>query len=217
MTAATGQGPGGQVPGGPDAPGGPVVGLVGSGAGGVDELRTGFVHPALARGWQVVVTLTPTAASWLQPTGELDALAAVTGRAVRVSSRLPGEVSPHPAVDCYVVAPASANTVAKLALGIADNQACTQVCEAMGDPAVPVVVFPWVNAAHEAHPAWTWHVATLRAAGVHLVYDDRVRPPQQVDGGSEPPWPAVLDAVAVALAIRPHCRTDLRPGGDDDR
>ncbi|MGW6770473.1 flavoprotein [Streptomyces sp. NPDC055037] len=33
---------------------------------------------------------------------------------------------------CYMVAPASTNTVAKLAMCIADNQALTQVGEAIG-------------------------------------------------------------------------------------
>lgn len=47
----------------------------------------------------------------------------------------------------YVVAPATANTVAKLALGIADNQALRAVGEALGDP----------------------RATTLRNAGVHLV------------------------------------------------
>ena len=31
-------------------------------------------------------------------------------------------IRPHPAADCCVLAPASANTLAKLALGIADNR-----------------------------------------------------------------------------------------------
>ncbi|MFD7757559.1 flavoprotein [Streptomyces sp. NPDC059757] len=47
---------------------------------------------------------------------------------------------PHPVADCYVVAPASANYVAKLAMGIADNQALTQVSEALGTTGVSVVV-----------------------------------------------------------------------------
>ncbi|MFI6056724.1 flavoprotein [Streptomyces sp. NPDC051286] len=63
------------------------------------------------------------------------------------------EARPHPVSNCYVVAPASANFVAKLATGIADNQALTQVSEALGTIGVPVVVFPRVNAAHVRHPA----------------------------------------------------------------
>jgi hypothetical protein len=40
----------------------PVVGLVCCAAGGVEGVREGYVEPALARGWRVAVTLTPTAA-----------------------------------------------------------------------------------------------------------------------------------------------------------
>ncbi|MFI9774647.1 flavoprotein [Streptomyces sp. NPDC051956] len=67
-----------------------------------------------------------------------------------------------------MVAPASANTVAKLATGLMDNQALTQVGEAIGTLDLPVVVFPRVNAAHARHPAWGGHVEALRAGGVHL-------------------------------------------------
>jgi len=48
---------------------------------------------------------------------------AVTGLQVRSAPRLPQETSPHPDVDCLAAVPAPANLVAKLALGIADNQA----------------------------------------------------------------------------------------------
>ncbi|MET8330846.1 flavoprotein [Streptomyces sp. NPDC005181] len=42
---------------------------------------------------------------------------------MRDTPRLPTEPRPHSVADCYVVAPASANYIAKLATGIADNQA----------------------------------------------------------------------------------------------
>src|SRR5262245_20473559 len=123
-----------------------IIGLVGSSAGGVEEIRERLIAPMHANGWRVAVTLTPTAASWLDAIGELSKIEGFTGYPVRHSPRLPSEASPHPEVACYVVAPASANTVAKLALGIADNQALTQVCEAIGGRTVPVVIFPRINA-----------------------------------------------------------------------
>ncbi|MFE1976631.1 flavoprotein [Streptomyces hygroscopicus] len=175
-----------------------VLGVVGTGAGGVESLRTGLVEPAMARGWQVAVTLTPTAGEWLRAIGEVERLEKATGLPVRDTPRLPGEPRPHPQVDCYVVAPASANTVAKLAAGIADNQALTQVCEAIGTIGVPVVVLPRVNAAHARHPAWRGHLAALREADVRLVYGPEVWPlhePREAPSGRELPWTAVLDAV----------------------
>lgn len=179
-----------------------LLGVVGTSAGGVESLRNGLVEPALARGWQVAVTLTPTAGRWLRMSGEVDRLEALTGLPVRDEARLPGDTSPHPKVDCYVVAPASANTVAKLATGVADNQALTQVGEAIGTLDLPVVVFPRVNAAHVRHPAWKRHIATLREADVHLVYGPDVWPlyePREAPAGRELPWTAVLDTVGRVI------------------
>ncbi|MGH3326887.1 MAG: flavoprotein [Streptomycetales bacterium] len=93
---------------------------------------------------------TPTAGRWLRSIGEVDRLEKVTGLPVRDERRLPGEARPHPPVDCYAVAPASANTVAKLAIGIADNQVLTQVGEAIGTLDLPVVVFPRVRRARSS-------------------------------------------------------------------
>ncbi|MEE4490010.1 flavoprotein [Streptomyces sp. BE230] len=143
---------------------------MGTAADGVEQLRTGLVEPAIALGWQVAVTLTPNAGRWLRANGELERLEAVTGLPVRDTPRLPTEPRPHPVADCYVVAPASANYVAKLATGIADNQALTQVGEALGTTGVPVVVFPRVNAAHVRHPAWRGHIDALLKADVYLVH-----------------------------------------------
>ncbi|WP_199444200.1 flavoprotein [Umezawaea beigongshangensis] len=149
---------------------GGVLGLVASGAGGVERwFRGGLAEPAAARGWRLAITLTPAAARWLEAAGELDALRACTDLPVRWTSRLPSEPKPHPVPDVFVFAPATANSVAKLALGLADNQALTVVCEALGMPDVPVVVQPRAGEAQRRHPAWAGHLATLRSAGVHLV------------------------------------------------
>ncbi|WP_434095122.1 flavoprotein [Streptomyces lydicus] len=175
-----------------------VLGVVGSAAGGVESIRAGLVEPAMKRGWHAAVTLTPTAGIWLRMNGEAERLEKLTGLPVRDEPRLPGEARPHPAVDCYVVAPASANMVAKLASGLMDNQALTQVGEALGTIGLPVVVFPRVNAAHARHPAWQRHIEALREAGVRLVYGPNVWPlyePRDAPPGRELPWAAVLDAV----------------------
>ncbi|MFJ6388920.1 flavoprotein [Streptomyces sp. NPDC091972] len=164
-------------------------------------MRTGLVEPSMGRGWQVAVTLTPTAGHWLRMSGEFEKLEKVTGLPVRDEPRLPGEARPHPPVDCYVVAPASANMVAKLAAGLMDNQALTQVGEAIGTLGLPVVVFPRVNAAHARHPAWQNHLDTLRAGGVRIIYGPEVWPlyePREAPAGRELPWEAVLDAVDEA-------------------
>jgi 3-polyprenyl-4-hydroxybenzoate decarboxylase len=181
-----------------------IIGLVASSAGGVEEIREHLVEPFQALGWHVAVTLTPTAATWLDAIGELAKIEATTGFVVRHAPRLPSEDSQHPNVDCYVVAPASANTIAKLALGIADNQALTQVCEAIGGRTVPVVVFPRVNAAHAGQPAWESHLAALQRVGVRLVYGEDVWPlhrPRSAPG-RQLPWQAIIDTTKAALMAR---------------
>ncbi|HET6356251.1 hypothetical protein [Streptomyces sp.] len=89
-----------------------VLGVVGTATDGVETLRTGPVDPARDLGWQVAVTLTPTAGRWLRAKGEVEQLEAVTGLPVRDTPRLPSEPRPHPVADCYIVASASANYVA---------------------------------------------------------------------------------------------------------
>lgn len=148
-----------------------VLGLVVSAAGGSDDVCARLVRPAVAAGWTVAVTATPTAGRWLAGRGEAARIAAVTGLPVRSEPRLPWEVSPHPEVDCWLAAPVTANTVVKLALGIADNQALTHLCEAVGSGSVPVVLAPQTNAEQRAHPAWAGHLRTLTAAGVLVVSD----------------------------------------------
>jgi phosphopantothenoylcysteine decarboxylase / phosphopantothenate---cysteine ligase len=67
--------------------------------------------------------------------------------------------------DAYVVAPASANTLAKLAAGQADNllTSAALACTA------PLVLAPAMNGAMWANPATVANVATLRARGARIV------------------------------------------------
>jgi hypothetical protein len=179
-----------------------VIALVVSGAGGAESIRGEFVGPAVDRGWTVAVTATPTAGRWLDELGESSRLERLTGLPVRTMPRLPGEPSPHPPADCILVAPATANTVAKLALGIADNKALTIAGEAIGDNELPVVVFPRINAAHARHPAWETHIAALESAGVHLVRGADVWPlhePRWAPPGRRLPWAHILDLVGALV------------------
>lgn len=146
----------------------PVLALVASAAGGVEWLVAGLARPLAARGWRLAVTLTPTAARWLEP--DLPALAATTDLPVRWTPRLPTEPKPHPVPDAFAFAPATANSLAKLALGIADNQALTVLGEGLGR-GVPMVVMPRLSADQAAHPAFEGHLNALRSAGVVLVAD----------------------------------------------
>jgi phosphopantothenoylcysteine synthetase/decarboxylase len=188
------------LPGNPVTTTPPTLGLVGSASGGVERIRSELVEPLVADGWRVAVTLTPTAGTWLHASGEAAALEQLTGYPVRVESRLPSEKSPHPPVTCYAVVPATANTVAKLALGLADNQALTTLCEAIGTRNLPVIVFPRVNAAHARQPAWSSHLDALRRSGVDLVYGDDVWPLHEPRSAParDLPWEQIRQRIKAA-------------------
>jgi hypothetical protein len=149
------------------------------------RLRTEVAEPAVRRGWRLAVTLTPTAERWLDSAGELDRLRALTELPVRSRSRLPSEPKPYPMPDAFLFVPATANSLAKLALGIADNQALTALGEAVGAPGVPVVVRPQADENQRRHPAFTTHLRTLRDAGV-----------QVADGPAAEPWEPLLDLLS---------------------
>ena len=180
-----------------------VIGVIACAAGGVEQLHDELVTPLLDAGHQVPVTLTPTAFTWLSANGEADRIEAATGFAVRGTSRLPWEPRPHPDPDVIVVAPATFNSTAKIALGLADNQALTVVTENL--TTVPVVLFPLINAAHAEHPAWPSHMASLRTAGVNLIEGPDVwplHPPRQMPPDQALPWKAIFDAAHRAAGRR---------------
>jgi Flavoprotein len=160
-----------------------LLGLVASACGGVDSrFRAELVEPAAARGWQLAILLTPTAACWFAVAGEIERLQALTDLPVRSASRLPSEPKPYRMPDAFLFAPASANSVAKLALGVGDNQALTALIEAVGNPIVPVVVHPQANDDERRHPAWSTNVATLCSAGVVIA-----------DAPADAPWTPLLE------------------------
>ncbi|HKS46768.1 MAG TPA: flavoprotein [Amycolatopsis sp.] len=160
-----------------------VLGLVASSCGGLDaRFRTEIAEPAAERGWRLAITLTPTAARWLDAAGEIAKLQDLTDLEVRSTSRLPTQPRPHPDPTVFLFAPATANSVAKLALGIADNQALTVLGDALGDPAVTIVVGYSVRDPRAGHPAWRGHLDALHSAGVRT---------ERLDGA----WRLVLNAL----------------------
>ena len=67
--------------------------------------------------------------------------------------------------DCYVIAPATANTLAKMATGVADNLLLTTYLSAR----CPVVVAPAMDLDMYAHPATQQNLRTLSERGVRIV------------------------------------------------
>ncbi|MGZ8694022.1 MAG: bifunctional phosphopantothenoylcysteine decarboxylase/phosphopantothenate--cysteine ligase CoaBC [Gaiellaceae bacterium] len=92
----------------------------------------------------------------------------VTAETFRALARVPGDPGPYPHLeraDLYVIAPTTANTIAKLAHGLADNV----VTEAALAHRGPLVVAPAMNLRMWEHPATQANVALLRERGVELV------------------------------------------------
>ena len=73
--------------------------------------------------------------------------------------------------DLYLIAPASANTIAKLACGIADNLLSSCALAAT----CPILLAPAMNNRMYEHPATAANIQTLRDRGVHIVEPDTGR------------------------------------------
>jgi phosphopantothenoylcysteine decarboxylase/phosphopantothenate--cysteine ligase len=92
----------------------------------------------------------------------------VTAQTLNALARRSGEQGSYPHLeraDLYVIAPATANTLAKLASGIADNL----VTETALGHAGPLVVAPAMNARMWANRATQENVRKLRERGVEIV------------------------------------------------
>jgi phosphopantothenoylcysteine decarboxylase len=72
--------------------------------------------------------------------------------------------------DLLLIAPATANTIAKLALGLA-NDALSCVALAL-NPRAKILIAPAMNGKMWLHPATQQHVATLRSRGVEFLGPD---------------------------------------------
>lgn len=72
------------------------------------------------------------------------------------------------AADLVIVAPATANTLAKMAAGLADDLVGTTLLATTA----PVIVAPAMHTEMWRHPATVANIETLRARGVHIVGPD---------------------------------------------
>ncbi|MGN9803925.1 flavoprotein [Micromonospora sp. L32] len=150
-----------------------------------------------ARGWTVAVTATPSALDFIDPT----AIEAATGSPIRSSYQSsPGARRSLPPADALVVAPATYNSISKIALGLADNYAMTSVAELIGRQ-VPTVIVPFVNAALAARAPFQRAVAALRDERIRvLLGSEDGWDPHQPGGGNERqkvfPWAVAFETAA---------------------
>ena len=134
-------------------------------------------------GAQVDVVMTEAATRFVAPL----TFQALTGRPAYTDLwATPGEGLPThiahiglaQAADLLVIAPATANTLARLAQGLADNLLTTLALAA----SCPVLAVPAMDAGMWSHPATQANVATLRGRGVHFAGPARGRMASGLEG-----------------------------------
>jgi hypothetical protein len=148
-------------------------------------------------GWSAAVTPTPSALPFL----DAAAIERMTGAPPRAgfetTSDRPGRTIGK--VDAIIIAPATSNSINKLAAGIADTYALTVVAEMIG-LAVPTVVVPFVNAALASRWPYQTALRSLRAEGTRILGpDDQWEPHEPGTGGQQRqrfPWQQAFELAA---------------------
>ncbi len=171
----------------------PVLYVVVSGGSPAAQLA-GFTSAAQQQGWDVCVITTPDGAKFL----DVAYLVELTGHPVRTRYKDPAEPDVLPPADAFVIAPATFNTVNKLAQGISDTLALGLLNEAVG-LGLPIIAVPWPNTALARHPAFQRNVAELRRWGIRIILDPARLPPVSGDSAAFP-WPDLQAALASVYA-----------------
>lgn len=168
--------------------------IVVCGAGPAADV-TRLITTASQQSWTMAVTATPSALDFIG----VEEIERLTGHPVRSNYQSSSRTRRAlPTTDALIIAPATYNSVNKIALGIADNYALTTVAELIGRR-VPTVVLPFVNAALAARAPFQRAVADLRAEHVKVLLgaDDGWEPHPAGSGSSRQrafPWATALEA-----------------------
>jgi len=94
--------------------------------------------------------------------------------------------------DCIIIAPATAQTIARLAHGLADDLLSTTVLAAK----VPVIICPAMNVAMFEHPATQRNLSILKEFGYHVVEPESGKMACGEEGkGRLPEWDVVAEYV----------------------
>jgi phosphopantothenoylcysteine synthetase/decarboxylase len=142
-----------------------------------------FVSFAQGESWDVCVIVTPDGTKFL----DVAPLEQLTGHPVRVHYKHPDEPDVLPPADAFVIAPASFNTINKIAAGISDTLALGLVNEAVG-MGLPIIAVPWPNVDLARHPAFQHSVELLREWGVTVLLDPSRLPRASVPEPARFPW-----------------------------
>lgn len=126
-----------------------------------------IVRLLVTQGAEVKIVMTPLAKQFITPL----TLATLAKNPIYVDFFNPenGEWNSHVSLgmwaDAYLIAPATANTIGKMANGIADNLLLTSYLSAK----CPVFVAPAMDLDMYAHPSVQKNIETLKSYGVHFI------------------------------------------------
>ncbi len=126
-----------------------------------------IVRLLVTQGAEVKIVMTPLAKQFITPL----TLATLAKNPIYVDFFNPenGKWNSHVSLgmwaDAYLIAPATANTIGKMANGIADNLLLTSYLSAK----CPVFVAPAMDLDMFAHPAVQKNIETLKSYGVHFI------------------------------------------------
>ncbi|MBO4805697.1 MAG: bifunctional phosphopantothenoylcysteine decarboxylase/phosphopantothenate--cysteine ligase CoaBC [Paludibacteraceae bacterium] len=136
--------------------------------GGIAAYKSALiVRELVKRGASVKVVMTPLAKQFITPL----TMATLSGNPILVDFFNPenGEWNSHVKLglwaDAYLIAPATANSLGKMANGIADNLLLTTYLSAK----CPVFLAPAMDLDMYAHPATQKNIETLRSYGNHII------------------------------------------------
>ena len=140
-------------------------------SGGIAAYKSVEIASRLVKlGYRVQVAMTPSAQNFVGPL----TFQAITGQSVFTDMSDPaqeggiGHIEFAQSCDLLVVAPATANIVAKAALGLGDEPVSTALLATNK----PVLFAPAMNTEMWRNPATRQHVATLRARGMRVLEPD---------------------------------------------
>jgi len=153
----------------------------------------------MREGHSVQAVLTRAATRLISP----DTFAALTGKPAVVDvfdEPVSGQIA-HiqlaQEADLVLIAPATAHTIARLALGLADDMLTTLALATRA----PILIAPAMNPAMWSHPATQAHVETLRARGVAFI-----EPAYGIMACGDEGWGKLADTPTIVQAVALHLR-----------
>lgn len=140
--------------------------LVGVGGGIAAYKAAALCSGLVQRGYEVQVLMTEHATKFITPLTfqALTKRPVVTNTFCEPDNAEIAHIAMADRADLYVIAPATANLIAKLAVGIADDMVTTAALACTA----PLLVAPAMNVHMYQHPTVQNNLATLRARGVIL-------------------------------------------------